>query len=150
MRLSSPGKLASTLRYDDIDKIHSCEGRNVSRSRKYLVGCKIRRLLQTVTDSISITKRQFLEHRPSLFFNYLGIGRQRLSADQSDVMSAPSLIFKAGGELFRSGEIWNDLYVSGIEFIWGFALSVVIGIPLGIATGGTRGSPTSLIRLSMP
>lgn len=50
-------------------------------------------------------------------------------------MSAPSLIIKAGIELFRSGEIWHDLYVSGVEFIWGFALSVVIGIPLGIATG---------------
>ena len=36
-------------------------------------------------------------------------------------MSAPSLIAKAGVELFRSGEIWNDLYVSGVEFAWGFA-----------------------------
>lgn len=50
-------------------------------------------------------------------------------------MSAPSLILKAAIELFGSGEIWNDLYVSGVEFIWGFALSIVIGIPLGIATG---------------
>ena len=31
-------------------------------------------------------------------------------------MSAPSLIAKANVELSRSGEIWNDLYVSGIEF----------------------------------
>ncbi len=50
-------------------------------------------------------------------------------------ISAPSLIFKAGIELFRSGEIWNDLYVSGVEFVWGFALSIVVGIPFGIATG---------------
>jgi ABC-type nitrate/sulfonate/bicarbonate transport system permease component len=50
-------------------------------------------------------------------------------------MSAPSLIAKAGVELFRSGEIWNDLYVSGIEFAWGFALSVVVGIPFGIGIG---------------
>ena len=50
-------------------------------------------------------------------------------------MSAPWLILKAGVELFRSGEIWHDLYVSGVEFVWGFALSVVIGIPFRIATG---------------
>ena len=31
-------------------------------------------------------------------------------------MSAPSLIFKAGWQMFASGEIWNDLYISGIEF----------------------------------
>ncbi|HSK30618.1 MAG TPA: hypothetical protein VLA17_11705, partial [Candidatus Limnocylindria bacterium] len=31
-------------------------------------------------------------------------------------MSAPSLIFKAAVQLFASGEIWNDLRVSGLEF----------------------------------
>ena len=31
--------------------------------------------------------------------------------------------------------IWNDLYVSGVEFFWGFLLSVVVGIPFGIAIG---------------
>jgi NitT/TauT family transport system permease protein len=50
-------------------------------------------------------------------------------------MSAPSLILKAAIELLRSGEIWNDLYVSGVEFFWGFILSVVVGIPFGIAVG---------------
>jgi ABC-type nitrate/sulfonate/bicarbonate transport system permease component len=50
-------------------------------------------------------------------------------------MSAPSLIWKAGVQLFVSGEIWNDLAVSGIEFGWGYFLSVVVGIPLGIAIG---------------
>jgi ABC-type nitrate/sulfonate/bicarbonate transport system permease component len=50
-------------------------------------------------------------------------------------MSAPSLILKAAIDLFRSGEIWNDLYVSGVEFFWGFILSVVVGIPFGIAVG---------------
>ena len=34
-------------------------------------------------------------------------------------MSAPSLIWKAAAQLFGSGEIWNDLRVSGIEFAWG-------------------------------
>src|SRR5512143_3685736 len=50
-------------------------------------------------------------------------------------MSAPSLIWKAAVQLFGSGEIWNDLRVSGIEFAWGYFLSVVVGVPFGIAIG---------------
>jgi NitT/TauT family transport system permease protein len=50
-------------------------------------------------------------------------------------MSAPSLIWKAAVQLFGSGEIWNDLRVSGIEFGWGYLLSVLVGVPFGIATG---------------
>ena len=50
-------------------------------------------------------------------------------------MSAPSLIWKAAVQLFASGEIWNDLRVSGIEFGWGYFLSVLVGVPFGIATG---------------
>jgi len=50
-------------------------------------------------------------------------------------MSAPSLVAKAAVQLFTSGEIWNDLYVSGIEFFWGYGLSVVFAIPFGIAIG---------------
>jgi ABC-type nitrate/sulfonate/bicarbonate transport system permease component len=50
-------------------------------------------------------------------------------------MSAPSLIWKAAVQLFASGEIWNDLRVSGLEFGWGYLLSVIVGVPFGIATG---------------
>jgi NitT/TauT family transport system permease protein len=50
-------------------------------------------------------------------------------------MSAPSLVGKAAVQLFASGEIWNDLRVSGIEFAWGYLLSVLVGVPFGIATG---------------
>jgi NitT/TauT family transport system permease protein len=50
-------------------------------------------------------------------------------------MSAPSLIGKAAWQLFTSGEIYNDLYVSGIEFFWGYILSVIVAIPFGIAIG---------------
>src|SRR6266704_1696764 len=44
-------------------------------------------------------------------------------------MSAPSLIFKAGFEMFRSGEIYHDLYVSGIEFLGGYFLAAAVAIP---------------------
>jgi len=50
-------------------------------------------------------------------------------------MSAPSLIWKAAVQLFASGEIWNDLRVSGIEFGWGYFLSIIVGVPFGIGCG---------------
>ena len=50
-------------------------------------------------------------------------------------MSSPSLIWNAAVQMFGSGEIWNDLRVSGIEFFWGYLLSVAVGVPLGIACG---------------
>jgi NitT/TauT family transport system permease protein len=50
-------------------------------------------------------------------------------------MSAPSLIAQAAYGLFSSGEIYNDLYVSGIEFFWGYLLSIVVAIPFGIGVG---------------
>ncbi|HEY7553452.1 MAG TPA: ABC transporter permease [Candidatus Binatia bacterium] len=50
-------------------------------------------------------------------------------------MSAPSLVGKAAWQLFTSGEIYNDLYVSGIEFFWGYLLSIIFAIPFGIAIG---------------
>src|SRR6266568_6230581 len=50
-------------------------------------------------------------------------------------MSAPSLIWKAAVQLFGSGEIWNDLRVSGIELLGGYLLAVFFAIPFGIMTG---------------
>ena len=50
-------------------------------------------------------------------------------------MSAPSLIAKAAIELFSSGEIYNDLYISGTELLWGYLLSAAVAIPFGIMVG---------------
>jgi ABC-type nitrate/sulfonate/bicarbonate transport system permease component len=50
-------------------------------------------------------------------------------------MSAPSLVWKAAVQLFGSGEIWNDLRVSGIELLGGYLLAVFFAIPFGIMTG---------------
>lgn len=50
-------------------------------------------------------------------------------------MSAPSLVFNAAVQMFASGEIFNDLYVSGIELFWGYILSAVVAIPFGIMIG---------------
>jgi ABC-type nitrate/sulfonate/bicarbonate transport system permease component len=53
-------------------------------------------------------------------------------------MSAPSYIWKAAVDLFSSGEIWNDLRVSSIEFIGGYLLSVAVAIPLGVLIGWNK------------
>ena len=50
-------------------------------------------------------------------------------------MSAPSLIWKAAVQLFSSGEIWNDLRVSGTELLGGYLLAASFAIPFGIMTG---------------
>jgi ABC-type nitrate/sulfonate/bicarbonate transport system permease component len=49
--------------------------------------------------------------------------------------SSPSRIALAGRELFRSGEIWNDLRVSATEFLFGYLLAAAVGIPLGLSIG---------------
>ncbi len=53
-------------------------------------------------------------------------------------MSAPSLIGKAAWEMFSSGEIYHDLYVSGVELFWGYLASVIFAVPFGIAVGWYR------------
>jgi len=53
-------------------------------------------------------------------------------------MSAPSMVGRAAYQLFASGEIYNDLYVSGIEFFWGYFLSVIFAVPFGIMVGWYR------------
>ncbi|MBI3015245.1 MAG: ABC transporter permease [Candidatus Tectomicrobia bacterium] len=53
-------------------------------------------------------------------------------------MSAPSRILKAGYAMFASGEIYNDMWVSGKELFIGFGLSIVTAIPLGLLAGWYR------------
>jgi len=50
-------------------------------------------------------------------------------------VSAPSLVWQAAIQLFSTAEFWNDLRVSGIEFFWGYILSVIVAVPFGILTG---------------
>ncbi|HEY1265656.1 MAG TPA: ABC transporter permease subunit, partial [Candidatus Binatia bacterium] len=53
-------------------------------------------------------------------------------------MSSPSYIWKAAVALFATGEIWNDLYVSSVEFVGGYLLSVAVAIPLGVLIGWNK------------
>jgi NitT/TauT family transport system permease protein len=53
-------------------------------------------------------------------------------------LSSPSRVWLAAVDLFQSGKLLHHLYVSGIEFFWGYFISVIVGVPLGIALGWYR------------
>ena len=48
---------------------------------------------------------------------------------------APSLIFQSAVEEVQTERFWDAALISFNEFAWGFGLAVIIGIPLGLATG---------------
>jgi NitT/TauT family transport system permease protein len=54
-------------------------------------------------------------------------------------ISSPTLIAQAAYRMFFvSGEIWRDLGLSGLEFVLGIGVAIVVGIPLGLAAGWYR------------
>ncbi len=53
-------------------------------------------------------------------------------------ISSPSAIVGSAVQWVQEGSIWNDLFVSGAEFVVGFALAIVVGIPFGILLGWYR------------
>jgi NitT/TauT family transport system permease protein len=53
-------------------------------------------------------------------------------------ISSPTAIARAGYGLFAEGVIWHHLSVSGREFIFGYVIAALIGVPVGIATGWYR------------
>lgn len=52
--------------------------------------------------------------------------------------SSPSQVWYAGIDYFSSGSGWIDLKVSGLEFLSGFILAILVGIPVGIVMGWYR------------
>jgi len=52
--------------------------------------------------------------------------------------SAPSRIFNAFSRLASDGTLGKDIVVSGLEFVYGFGLSIIVGIPFGILMGWYR------------
>ena len=50
----------------------------------------------------------------------------------------PSLIKTAFREQLFGERLWRDLAISSRAFIWGFSLSVIVGIPLGAVMGWRR------------
>jgi len=52
--------------------------------------------------------------------------------------SAPTRIARAFVLSAKSGELGKDVTVSGEEFVYGFGLSILVGIPLGVLMGWYR------------
>lgn len=53
-------------------------------------------------------------------------------------ISSPLRVLRAGSELFATGEIWKDIEASGYAFLWGYLLSIAVGVPIGLAMGLSR------------
>jgi NitT/TauT family transport system permease protein len=49
--------------------------------------------------------------------------------------SSPTRIAAAAAEMFADGSIWGHLRVSGLEFVVGYSLAILVGVPLGILMG---------------
>ncbi len=53
-------------------------------------------------------------------------------------ISSPSRIVLVGWQLVGDEEFWRDLRVSSTEFLFGYAVAILVGIPLGLATAWSR------------
>jgi ABC-type nitrate/sulfonate/bicarbonate transport system permease component len=53
-------------------------------------------------------------------------------------LPGPLDIVNAFGAYIAKGSIWPDMWISGQELMYGFLLSIVIGLPLGILMGWYR------------
>src|SRR5215475_4719541 len=50
-------------------------------------------------------------------------------------ISSPTRVAQAGWGLVHDRDFWNDLSVSGSEFLLGYGAAVAVAIPLGLAIG---------------
>lgn len=62
----------------------------------------------------------------------------RLGLIKTSLMSSPSRVVEIAIDAFGSGEIWPHMWVSFQEWLFGFAISLAIGIPIGLALGWFR------------
>ncbi len=53
-------------------------------------------------------------------------------------LPGPMDIANAFGAYIAKGQIWPDMWISGQELMYGFALSIVIGLPVGMLMGWYR------------
>src|SRR5215470_12970017 len=53
-------------------------------------------------------------------------------------ISSPTRVAQTGWGLLQDSDFWNDLSVSGTEFLLGYGLAVAVAIPLGLAIGLSR------------
>ena len=59
-------------------------------------------------------------------------------SSRSFLLPTPSATWAAGLELYRSGTLWSDLKASAERVLWGYAISMGVGVVLGVAIGSFR------------
>jgi ABC-type nitrate/sulfonate/bicarbonate transport system permease component len=69
----------------------------------------------------------------------LGAQAMRLELKPIFFSSPTRIAHEAFRMFFVTGEIWNDLGWSSLEFVLGVSLALAIGVPLGLAAGWYRG-----------
>ncbi len=50
-------------------------------------------------------------------------------------LPTPTAVIQAGIELLTQASLLNDIWASSLRVFWGFGLSAIIGVPIGIAMG---------------
>jgi NitT/TauT family transport system permease protein len=50
----------------------------------------------------------------------------------------PTQTWDAGRELYRSGELWTDFKASAERVLWAYAISMTVGVVVGVAIGSFR------------
>jgi ABC-type nitrate/sulfonate/bicarbonate transport system permease component len=70
-------------------------------------------------------------------FVFLGVWEWAVRSGAVDplFLSAPSTVALRLYQVFANGTIWPHLAASGLIAFWGFALSVVVGVPIGVVMG---------------
>jgi len=53
-------------------------------------------------------------------------------------LSSPSAIGEKLYEVFADGSIWQHIFASGEVALWGFVLSILVGVPIGMLMGRMR------------
>lgn len=53
-------------------------------------------------------------------------------------VSSPARIAMVAREMAGDPEFWRDVQVSAVEFIYGYAAAIVVGVPLGLLVGVSR------------
>lgn len=71
---------------------------------------------------------------------FLGVWEWAVESGRVDplFLSSPSIVATRLYEVFADGSIWPHIYASGEVALWGFALSVLVGVPLGTLMGRVR------------
>src|SRR5487761_2253550 len=68
----------------------------------------------------------------------LGDAARGLSIKPIFISSPSRVASKAFEMFFVTGEIWRNLGASSLEYLLGFLLAIMVGVPLGLAAGWYR------------